>query len=318
MGTTVRHAGRSRAELEEQAELDRQIDEIARDNWDDAAWRDQMHRDMVETIWYGFMHENLLPYFTTVENAGEFERITVEIVEGLEVFWVAQGAYIDESVLTSKVWPLEPNFVGYHVSENEDEIRSGFAKYQRQLVPQAVNQMDAAVNSRLLRMVLAMLNSGSGFYGQGNGIDLDLIRTFVEEVEDDASGWPETIDTMPAIIGRPTMITGLMNAIRDDNTFAPQQNDELARLGYVGVWNGCNIIKLRNWRDRNKVSYFPGNELLIASPAATKTGFWDGMKSKEWVEEGGEQWHNWGRRKVGYAAPHPEWARRYHDTGRPA
>lgn len=316
MGSTIRL---SRAnELAEQAELDHLADLDAQENWDDADWRKQFHADLAEVIWLGFQHENLLELMTTVETAGEFERITVEVVEGIEVFWVAQGSSIDATSLDSKIWELPPAFVGYHVTENEDHIRSGFSKYQRKLVPQAVNQMDAAINSRLLRTLQARIGVSSPYYHAGAGIDLTRIDDAITEVEDEASGWPEIDAQKTAIIGRPPMITGLMSAIKDDNTFAPENNDELVRLGVIGQYHGATIIKLRNWRDRNRRSYFPGDELMITSTAASKVGLWAGLKSREWTEEGGEYWHNWGRRKVGFAVHHPEFARRIVDTDRAA
>lgn len=315
MGTTVRtsrfglNADALRAEREERE----RVDQLAKDNWDDQEWRAEMHADLVEVIWLGFQHENLLELMTTVENADEFERITVEVVEGLEVFWVAAGSYIDATTLQAKVWELFPQYVGYHVTEFEDHIRSGFSKYINRLVPQAINQMDAAVNSRLLRTLQAALPVSGPYADQDAGVNIDTINTMLEEVEDEASGWPEDTGEM-AIIGRPTMVTRFINAIKDDTTYAPETQEQIRRLGVLGEYRGAKIIKLRNFKDRNKVSYFPRDELILTSTSASKVGFWDGMKSREWTEEGGEYWHNWGKRKVGFAVHHPEFARRYIDT----
>lgn len=319
MGSTIRTSrfGQDADEMRAAQELRDTVDQDAKDNWDDDAWRKKMHADLVETIWLGFMHENLLELFSTVENADQFERISVEIVEGLEVFWVSAGSSIDATTIWSHTWELMPAYVGYHVTEFEDHIRSGFSKYINRLVPLAVTQMDAAINSRLLRTLQAAIGVGSGFYEASPGFDLGFINTALEEVEDTASGWPEDTGQV-AIIGRPTMITGLINAIKADTTYAPETQEEIRRLGVLGEYRGAKLIKLRNWKDRNKVSYFPGNELIITSTSASKVGFWDGMKSREWTEEGGEYWHNWGKRKCGFAVHHPEFARRFKDTNRAA
>lgn len=316
MGSTVRTTRFSRFADQEQAELDRLADAEALEYWDDPEWRHQWHQDMTETIWYGFMHENFLQMMTTVENAEDDERITVELVEGLEVFWISRGSAIDATALTSKIWELAKAYIGYHVTEFEDNIRNGFSKYQRQLVPRCVTQMDAAINSRLLRTIQAAIDSSSPYYLDSNGFDRGNLDLALEQVEDEASGWPEDGAGDVAIIGRTTMVTALMNSIRDDNTYAPETQEELIRQGVLGQYRGARIIKLRNWKDRNRVSYFPGNELLVTSNSASKVGFWDGMKSKEWTEEGGEYWHNWGKRTCGFAVHHPEFARRIVDNDR--
>lgn len=320
MGTTIRTGrfGADADQLRADKALREEVDQIARDNWDDPEWRAEMHRDLVETIWLGFMHENLLELMTTVENADEFERISVEIVEGLEVFWVSAGSAIDATSIQAKSWELMPAYVGYHVTEFEDHIRSGFSKYINRLVPLAVTQMDAAINSRLLRTLQAALGPSSAYYSAQAGIVINTIDSMLDAVEDEASGWPEEGVGNVAIIGRPQMINALAQAIKDDNTFLPETNEEIRRLGSVGEYHGAKLIKLRNWRDRNRVSYFPGNELMITATSASKVGFWDGMKSREWTEEGGEYWHNWGKRKCGFAVHHPEFARRYKDTSKSA
>lgn len=319
MGTTIRsrRPGQDAADARAEQEERERIDQLVRDNWDDPTWRAGFHADLVETIWLGFQFENLLQYFTTVEYAGEFERISVEVVEGLEVFWVALGSQIDATTLQAKTWELLPQYVGYHISELEDHIRSGFSKYFDRLVPLATAQMDAAVNSRLLRTLRAAIGPSSDFYHSAAGFDLGFVDTALEEVEDEASGWPEDIGEV-ALVGRPTMIAGLINAIKEDTTYLPETNEEIRRTGVLGEYRGAKIVKLRNWKDRNKVSYFPGNELLIASTAASKVGIWDNMVTKEWTEEGGFYWHHLSRRECGFAVPHPEFARRLVDSNRAA
>lgn len=320
MGTTVRTSrfGLDAEALRHEREERERVDKLARDNWEDPQFRQAMNADLAEVIWLGFMHENLLELMTTVENADEFERITVEVVEGLEVFWVAAGARIDATTLQAKVWELMPQYVGYHVTEFEKHIRSGFSKYIQRLVPLAVNQMDAAVNSRLLRTFQAAITTGSPYYIEGAGFNLDDVDTALEEAEDESSGWPEEGAGDMAIIGRTTMVTALVNAIKEDNTFLPETNEQIRRLGVLGEYRGARIIKLRNWKDRNKVSYFPGNELFITSTAASKVGFWGGLESKEWTEEGGFYWHSQGVREAGFTVHHPEFARRIKDTNRSA
>lgn len=321
MGTTI-HAGPSgRMSLEEHEELRATVeaaDADARDNWGDPQWMREMLADLTTEVWTGFQHENFVEMMATVETAGEFEDIFVEYATGLEVFWVAQGGQIDESTIDEHLWPMKRNFVGYHVHENEDRIRSGFSRWVNRLIPMATAQMDAAINSRLLRVYRASMLPGSDSYLEGNGIPLSMINNAISEVWDEASGDPTT----PAdgfavsIVGRGPIVDSLMNQLVANDNFAGATQEEITRTGRLGTYRGTNLMKLRNWKDRHARSFFPGNELMVTSTAAAKVGFWGGIKSKEWTEEGGEEWHNWGRRQAGFAVHHPEYARRIVDLDR--
>lgn len=296
-------------------ELAAAIDADAASNFLDDPWRRDMYQDMVEVIWRGFNHESLIELMSTVETPGEFERVTADEVTGLEPFWVSAGGQIDASRIDVRTWELPPDWIGYHVYEFVDKIRSGFARYQGRLIPSAVNQMDAAVNSRLLRTyVSAIPGVSSDSYLTSVGFDLSLVNTAITEVEDDASSEPDLMDPTIAIIGRGTMIDEFLNALQDDNVYAPETNQAIIRLGLLGTYRGANLIKLRNWKDRHGTPFFPRNELLIVSTAAAKTAFWSADKAEQWIPPGSGYWHATGSRKVNCMVHRPWLARRYVDT----
>jgi len=320
MASTLRNRkfGRTSEEAMYQRELDAEADAEAADNWDDPTWRRQMHTDLAEVIWLGFQHTNLIESFATVETAAEFDRITFDEVTGLEVFFVSLGGQIDMTVLDEHVWEMQPVWVGYHVSALEDHIRSGFSRYIRRLAPLAVMQMDAAINSRMLRTFQAAIpGPSSTSYVTSVNFDLNVLNAALTAVEDAASGWP-SLTGMPsdvAIVGRPAAVDSIMNALQSNNNFAPETQQSIIDTGIIGYYRGAKVIKLRNWKDRNGVAYFPGNELEIISNAAAQVGIWEGDKSLEWTEEGGFYWHQLGERKVGFSVAHSEFARRYIISG---
>lgn len=314
MSTTIlaNKPGRSGEDLAEIREKIRAADEEARDNWFDNDWRREMLRDMVEVIMLGWEHENLVELLAEVEEADEFERITIEEARGVEVFWVSAGGQIDQTRITSRVWELVRNYCGFHVAEFEDKIRSGFSKFQGNLVSAAIMQMDAAVNSRLLRTYQAAIpGPSSPYYVSGPGFTLAQLNTAITEVIDEGS---ETGDESVTIVGRATMVDQIMNQLQANNNFVPETNEEIIRQGRLGTYRGANLVRLRNFRDRNKKSYFPANELFVVNTSAAKVGFWNPIKAKEWTEEGGEYWHSWAKRQAGFAVWRPARARRFVDT----
>lgn len=299
--------GRTADERDEIREKVRVADQLAKDNWYDEDFRKEMLKDLVEVTFEGFMHETLLDLYSTVETVGEFERITLEEVQGLEVFWTSLGGQIDNSRLTERVWELPRDLVGFAVYELEKKIRSGFSRAQSNIVSLAISQMDAEVNARLFRTLQAAIGVGSPYYSSGAGLDIADVNTGISQVGD------ETLEDTVAIVGRRTMIDQILDALQDNNLFAPETNEQIIQLGVMGRYRGAPIIRLKNHKDRNEQPFFPGNELWIVGRDASKTGFWGGLTGQEWTEPGGFYWHYMATREAGFAVHRPERARRIVD-----
>lgn len=288
-------------------------DAEARDNWYDDEWRAAEAAVMAEEIYYGFETENLLDMMAEVETVNEGDRITVDEISGLQVFYVATGGQIDESSLTEKTWTMTQDYVGYHVVELVEKLRSGFSRRQGVIVDLAIKQMVAAFNRRLWGLFQqAIPGLASPYYVEGNGVSLPALITCITEVQDEAQ--TENV----AIIGRRTMTNQIIAELMDQNGFLLQTNEEMVRRGHLGTYFGADIIALTNYKDSRRRAYIPGNELIVTAPRAAKVGFWGGMYGEEYNEQGGFYWHNFARRTVGMAMRRPEYARRIVDTGRSA
>ena len=304
--------GRTPDEREEIAELERLADIEARENWEDPQWRQQMLNDLAAATFEGFEHESLLDRFSTVETVGEFEPITIEEIRGLEVFWVSLGGQIDQSRLTERVWYMPHDYVGFHVEELEDKVRSGFSRSVASLQSLGISQMDAAINKRLfttLQTAIPTTGPGSEYYIGTPGLTKAIVDTAVRDVQD------ETLEDRVAIIGRATMIGQLIDEIEGSNSYLPQTNETILRQGTLeGTYRGAQIIQLKNFKDRNERSFFPANELWVVGRDASKTGFFGGLRAWEWVPDGTDYFNYQSRRKAGFAVHHKERARRIEDT----
>ena len=284
------------------------INADARENWYDPTWRRQMLQAMHEIVWEGFQHENLLALYSSVESVEEYEEITIEEVRGLEVFWVSEGGNIEQSTMTERVWRLQRDFVGFHVSELIRKMRNGFARNQENMIDLAITQMDASINSRLFRTIQAAVPNGSPYYSQATALTLPTLNTMLNEVED------ETLGEGVAIVGRAKMVNQIMDLVEASGTYAPETNEDIVQRGMMGRYRGAPIIKLKNHRDLRDVPFFPENEFYVIGTDASKVGFWGGLTSMEWDEQGGWYWHHLGRREAGFAVHHPERLRRFVDT----
>lgn len=284
-------------------------DEARSDLWWDEEWREATAREITEQVWWGFEHQNFLPLLADVATAEHGDRITIEEVYGAEVFWVAMGGQIDETTMTQDVFELRPDWVGFHVSQLDDEMRRNFGPNVRRLVENCVQQVDAAISHRLFRTYqTAIPGPGHDSFVTNPGLDLTQLNNAIDEVED------ESITGEVSVVARRSMTAQLMDLVQASNLFTPETNEQILRQGVLGTYRGVPVISLRNFRDRHKRSFFPRNEMLVVARDAAKVGLWGGLQTREGTEQFGFRWHYLGRRSAGFAVWRPEAARRIVDS----
>lgn len=305
---TITLAGRSAPSKDE---VRRKIDALnaeAKDHFWDEGWRRERAAEMTEIIYYGFQHEAILPMLSNVDSVADGDRITVEAVTGLEVFWIANGGQVDQSTIGEEVFELYPDKVGWHVSEMTEKFESNFSRSQRFLVDGAIQAMDAAFNTRFVKLVQQAIPSGNASYISGAGLSLAAVNTALTQVRD------ESLSDVMSIVGRGTMIDQFMNQLQSNSNFAPETQDSIIKTGVLGSYRGTNVVRLKNFKDRTLKSFVPANELYIVGADASITGFWGGLRQMDWIEEGGDYYHSKGTRRAGMAVLYPERMRRIVDT----
>lgn len=313
MGTSLMVDAYGRSS-EERAALREKIDRLnaeAEANWDNPTWRAAMAQQVTETILEGFEHENLLRLLTQVENAPFNGRVTIRETRGLRAFWTARGGYIESSALRQDVMDIPRDMIGFHVYEFEDKLRTNFAETQATLIDLGVQRMDAEVNLRVLRLMQAAIPNSSPYYISGAGLSLAALNTALREVADETREQGEI-----TIVGRSTMVDQIVDELVSGNyaAFLPQTNEELLRVGVMGTYRGARIVRLRNFKDDEDVSFFPANELFVVARDASKFAFWGGLQAKEWTEQDNWYWHYMARRDFGGVVHRPERLRRVVDT----
>ncbi len=305
-GRTDEECRAIRAKLEE-------ADRIAAANWDNPQWRHEMAQEMTETIYWGFEHENLLQLFSTVENVPFEGRSFIKEVRGLRAFWLARGGYIETSDLKAEVVEILPDMVGFHVSESEDKLRTNFGETQATLVDLGIQRLDAVVNQAAFAMFQQAVPFGHPSYQLMNtGVELPFLNLAVRNVKDASLGG------IPTIVGRATMtdqiIDQLMGTGGNTSGFFPETNEQLLRLGVLGVYRGCRIVELKNYKDDVDMPYFPANELWVIGRDASKFAFFGGLFSKESTEDLDWYWHYLARRDFGGIVYRPNRLRRLVDS----
>lgn len=303
-------AAMTREEREEYQRLIDAVNEEAKANWDDAAWRQERAADIRDAIEYNFESESLFREYVNYRNLNFEDRRIIRQTRGLKAFWLARGGYIEESQLRTSEFELPRDMIGFHVSEQEDKLRINFAETSAELVRLGTLRLEAELNRRLIQLMEAAIPPGSPFYFSGAGLSQAAVNASLHGVADA----PLVGGGAVTLLGRETM-TG---QITDFTGYSNETMEEIRQKGRLGVYRGANIQRVTNYLDDDNVPYLPANELWVLSANAGEFATFGGLLFKESTEDLNWYWHYVARRDVGGMIYAPWGIRRIVDTSIPA
>lgn len=296
--------GRTPEEREAARELREEINALAQENWDDPTWRREMAAVLTESILEGFDLRTFFDQIVDVERVGFDDRVELNEMTGLKVFYTAKGGHIEASALVSETITLPRDTLGFHVFEFEDKLRSGFAETVARLRNLAVRRLNWGTTNAIKNLAQAAIPNGSPYYISGAGISQSALNQAIREVAD------ESDSGVVSVFGRSTMV----DQIADFPGFADEALEEIRARGRLGVYRGASIIQARDFKDEDGASHVPANEMWIIADDFGKFAFYGGLLSKEYVELDNWYWHYLGRQDFGGVVHRPERARRIIDT----
>jgi len=294
------------------ADAARKLNEEAAARFSDPQWRAEKAADMTSTIYEDFQYENFLPMLGAIEYLGTGDRSFVKEVKGLEVFWVARGGYIEQSTVNTSVVEIPRDTVGFHVSELEEKMETGFAEASSTMVGLGTERLGAAVNSRGKALLDASRDGTNSISASGALGTVDNINAALRTVKDQSKSRNVTI------IGRATAVETLMDtllgSLGNGSGFLPESNEEMVRQGKLGSYRGTPIVEIPNFEDGSGTSYWPSDELYVIADDAAKFAFFGGLKSREYLEQDNWYWHYLAKQEFGGLVNHPERAYLITDT----
>ena len=296
--------GRTAEERAELRKMETELTEMAKANWDDPAWHREFAAVLTESIVEGFTLETFFDQIVDVERVGFDDRVYIEEMTGLKVFYTAKGGHIEASALVSETITLPRDTLAFHVYEFEDKLLSGFAKTTAEMRNLAVRRLEWGTTNAIKNLAQSAIGSGSPYYISGAGVSKAALDTAIREVQDESNS-----DTV-SIFGRSTMVDQIM----DFPGFADEALEEIRNRGRLGRYRGANVIQARNWKDEDGASHLPANEMWVMSQDFGRFAFYGDIKSKEYVEQDNWYWHYIGRIDFGGVVHRPERARRIIDT----
>jgi hypothetical protein len=300
----------SSAAVAEHEALMNQLNQQARDEWDNPEWHRQVAADIADTLDYGFTFDNLFGTYLQVENVGEFDRSVIRERRGLKVFYTSRGGYIDESQIREEIWTMPRDTLGFHVSEHTDKLRANFATSLNDIVTLGEQRLNAEVNRRMFNLLQEAVPSTSPYYVATSTMDKGELDAALREVRDSIK--PNGLGPVPiTILGRASMV----DQISDFNLgFDPEATSEIRAKGRLGVYRAANVVQVVNYTDEDGYSYIPANELWVMGGTVGKFALFGGVQMKSWEENTVDYRHYRARKDVGGIVHHPEQARRIVDS----
>ena len=272
---------------EEYKNLEAKLNAEALANWGEPSWHRQVAADVTEVLDYGFVSENIFGTYIDTRVVGEFDREVVKTRRGLKVYTTARGGYVDESQMTSDVFEVPRDSMGFHVSESEDRIRANFASALSEIVTLGDARLATELNRRLFAMFQTAVHGGDASYITGAGLSKVALDAAIRAVKDAVK--PDGVGPVPiTIIGRATMI----DQISDFAGFANEAVEEIRLKGRLGVYRGCNLVVTHNYVDEDGVNFQPANELFIFGGTAGRFVKYGGTRSKQWIENTVDYFHH--------------------------
>lgn len=296
--------GRTPEERAAAMELIEKVNEEARENWHDPAWRRDMSAVLTQSILEGFQFETFYDQIVRVDRVSFTDRVILEEETGLKVFFIAKGGHIEASSMVSESMEIPRDTLGFHVYEFEDKMEDGFAKSAATLRNLAVRRLDWGVNKQIKALIEAAIPNTSPYYISGAGLSEVALNQAIREVRD------ESESGVVSIYGRSSMVDQIMNF----TGFSDEALEEIRLRGRLGTYRGANVVQVRNWKDEDGTSFIPANELYVVAQDAGLFAMYGGLKSKEYTEDDNWYWHYVGRQDFGGVVHRPERVRRFVDT----
>lgn len=301
----------SPAEVREAA---RQLNEEAKTNFTSPEWRADQAAVMTDTIYENFLYESILDRFGRVRNLSVEDQAFVREVNGLKAFWIARGGYIEMSDIRTEVVEIPRDSVGFHVSEYEDKLLTGFSEAASTFVDLGTQRLGAAVNARALRLFGTAIPASPGTHATDSStFAVSHLTNAIALVREESQS--QNI----SIVGRATamneVIDTLMGTSGNGSGFLPETNEAIIRTGRMGSFYGVPVNVVPNYKDGDGNSYWADDDIWVVSDDAAEFAFFGGLRSKEYMEQDNWYWHYLAKTDFGGLVNHPERAHRLYDVG---
>lgn len=206
---------------------------------------------------------NWMDLVADVKRVAEGDKAQFQVKrEGIRAFIQAKGATTARSKVTSKAITLDTLSVSARPVINFVELRNGNIQ-MADLINDAAYQMELAEYGHIQTVLHTAASSfASPYYGYGTGIVKGTLDPMIQHWMRMSAGATPTVFGDIAMIGQLGQVTGF-TAATNTQQFADALIVEQNQAGFVGKYNGANVINLVNPVQADDTPVFDTNYLYI-------------------------------------------------------
>lgn len=284
----------------------------AETNWTSPAWHREVADMIAARLDYTINFENPVADAIDTMVVGPQDQVVEEDYSGLQAFYTARGAYIDETQMVTKRWSMGRDTIGFHVSEFEDKLRVNFATSMENMIALGSQAMASQIALNMFNTFETAVNSSAPQYiNASSGLTATILNSAITAVHDAIR--PHNM-AMPnvTILGRRGAVDEILTVATGSGSyiFDPGATEEIRATGKLGVYRGATIQVVPNYYDNTRTSLLPANELWVLAGNVGKQVYYGPAVTKTWIENTRDYVHYRTRKDVGFAIWHPEWCRR--------
>lgn len=239
-------------------------------NWHDPVERNAVATEIVRMVVTDIYNQDIISEIADVETFGPGEELQFQTLDEMLAYVIEPGSYLPRTVLTKKAITLPKHRIGVATNLDLRQLRSGRYGTIMDLRRKATEALLGARNKLVWDTLVASITSSDGNYATFTSGDtvttkkaaLDAAITYVH---DNSNNGPV------AIMGRFKDLAWIED-IDGSKWFSDTRKDEVLNTGFLGIYKGVPIFRMRSYKDRNEDQKIADNHIMVVSEGTVKFG----------------------------------------------
>lgn len=246
---------------------------------------------IVENIQQDMYVQSVIPALADTRMFGPGEEIQFKTREGLVAYVVEPGAYAPRSQVTNTVITLPKKTISVATELELNQVRSGRYGSIADLKQDAMEQILGTENAMLWEVAWRAVTSSTTDSNYASVASGDTTAT-KKSALDAAISYLEdyTNKGVKAIVGRYSALSFLEDL--DYQTLPDSLRELIYRSGFLGVYKGIPVFRLKSFKDPYKVEKISASNILLLGEGTLKYGIMEpGLEVFEQIK--GTTTHTW-------------------------
>jgi len=239
-------------------------------NWHDPVERHAIATKIVEMVVSDVYQQDVINRLADVERFGPGEELQFHVLDEVLAYVIEPGGYLPRSTMTKTSVTLPRHRVGVSVELDIDQLSSGRYGTVNDIRRKIGEALLGARNGLVWDTLFASVVSGDSNYATfSSSASADTKKTALDTaisyVHDNTNNGPI------AIAGRWSALDWI-EQIDGSKWFSDNARDAVLNDGFLGVYKGVPIVRMRSYKDRNAVQKINANHIMVISDGTIKFG----------------------------------------------